>query len=94
KITSENLAATIIREVVKIFWLRLKVQEPVIQYRWIQNNTLVDKTLMEVANLDDKDEVVNSYVDLCFFPLIGRDIDSNNRKIYTLAKVITKQHQI
>ncbi|CAB4375418.1 unnamed protein product [Rhizophagus irregularis] len=90
KITSENLAATIIREVVKIFWFRLKVQEPVVQYRWIQNNTLVDKTLMEVANLDDKDEVVNSYVDLCFFPLIGRDIDSNNRKIYTLAKVIAK----
>ncbi|PKY48689.1 hypothetical protein RhiirA4_445481 [Rhizophagus irregularis] len=90
KITSENLAATIIREVVKIFWFRLKVQEPVVQYRWIQNNTLVDKTLMEVVNLDDKDEVVNSYVDLCFFPLIERDIDSNNRKIYTLAKVITK----
>ncbi|PKK66804.1 hypothetical protein RhiirC2_752924, partial [Rhizophagus irregularis] len=45
---------------------------------------------VEVANLDDKDEVVNSYVDLCFFPLIGRDIDSNNRKIYTLAKVIAK----
>ncbi|CAB5201089.1 unnamed protein product [Rhizophagus irregularis] len=90
KITSENLAATIIREVVKIFWFRLKVQEPVVKYRWIQNNTLVDKTLMEVANLDDKDEVVNSYVDLCFFPLIERDIDSNNRKIYTLAKVITK----
>ncbi|CAB5127862.1 hypothetical protein RhiirA5_497104 [Rhizophagus irregularis] len=90
KTTSENLAATIIREVVKIFWFRLKVQEPVVQYSWIQNNTLVDKTLMEVANLDDKDEVVNSYVDLCFFPLIGRDIDSNNRKIYTLAKVIAK----
>ncbi|CAG8625430.1 uncharacterized protein OCT59_009893 [Rhizophagus irregularis] len=90
KITSENLAATIIRKVVKIFWFRLKVQEPVVQYRWIQNNTLVDKTLVEVANLDDKDEVVNSYVDLCFFPLIGRDIDSNNRKIYTLAKVIAK----
>uniref|UniRef100_U9U8H7 Uncharacterized protein n=1 Tax=Rhizophagus irregularis (strain DAOM 181602 / DAOM 197198 / MUCL 43194) TaxID=747089 RepID=U9U8H7_RHIID len=39
---------------------------------------LVDKTLMEVANLYDKDEVVNSYVDLCFFPLIGRDIDSED----------------
>ncbi|PKY61333.1 hypothetical protein RhiirA4_486159 [Rhizophagus irregularis] len=90
KITSENLAATIIREVVKIFWFRLKVQEPVVQYRWIQNNTLVDKTLVEVANLDDKDEVANSYVKLCFFPLIGRDIDSNNRRIYTLAKVIAK----
>uniref|UniRef100_U9UJV5 Uncharacterized protein n=1 Tax=Rhizophagus irregularis (strain DAOM 181602 / DAOM 197198 / MUCL 43194) TaxID=747089 RepID=U9UJV5_RHIID len=55
-----------------------------------QNALLEDEASMEVANLDDKDEVVNSYVDLCFFPLIGRDIDSNNRKIYTLAKVIAK----
>ncbi|GBB98365.1 hypothetical protein RclHR1_03200015 [Rhizophagus clarus] len=91
--TSENLAATIIRDVVKIFWFRLKVQEPVVHYQWFPNNSAVDKALMEVANLDDKDdkdEIVNTRVDLCFFPLIGRDIDSNNRKIYTLARVITK----
>ncbi len=32
KSISENLAASIIREVVKLFWFRLKVQEPVAQH--------------------------------------------------------------
>lgn len=40
---------------------------------------------MEEANLDDKDKVVNSYVDLYFFSLIGRDIDSKNDTLIELS---------
>ncbi|CAG8626877.1 uncharacterized protein OCT59_009909 [Rhizophagus irregularis] len=86
KSASENLAATIIRDVIKIFWFRLKVQEPAVQYLWIQNNTKVDKTFMEGNNLDDNGNL-NLFVDLCYFPLIGRNLSSNNRKIYFPAKV-------
>ncbi|RIA82061.1 hypothetical protein C1645_789122 [Glomus cerebriforme] len=87
KTASDKLAARIIREVVKLFWFRLKVQEPVAEFCWIQNNNVYDKNLMEGNDLDDN---VNSTVDLCYFPLIGRDLRSNNRKIHTLAKVVLK----
>ncbi|RIA82065.1 hypothetical protein C1645_809797 [Glomus cerebriforme] len=87
KIASDNLAADIIREVIKIFWFRLKVQEPVVQYLWIPKDSKLDKSFMEGNNLDDN---VNSTVDLCYFPLIGRDLNSNNRKIYFPAKVFIK----
>ncbi|GBB98368.1 hypothetical protein RclHR1_03200018 [Rhizophagus clarus] len=88
KIASENLAATIIREFVRIFWFRLIVQEPVVQYAWIPHNAKMDKTLMEGTNLDDNE---NLHVDLCYFPLTGRDLASKNRKIYTPAKVFTRK---
>ncbi|GBB98366.1 hypothetical protein RclHR1_03200016 [Rhizophagus clarus] len=84
---SENLAATIIRDVIKIFWFRLKIQEPVVQHHWIQNNAKVDKSFMEGNNLDDNS---NLFVDLCYFPLIGKNLTSNNRKIYFSAKVFAK----
>ncbi|RIA82060.1 hypothetical protein C1645_744060 [Glomus cerebriforme] len=99
KTASDNLAADIIREVVKIFWFRLKVQEPVAEFFWIPQNIKVDPTIMEVNQTqngdddDDDDLHVNLYVDLCYFPQIGRDLDTNNQKTYTLAKVITRTFQ-
>ncbi|CAB4375414.1 unnamed protein product [Rhizophagus irregularis] len=88
KIASENLAATIIREFVKIFWFRLKVQEPVVQYAWVPCNAKVNKSFMEGINFSDNE---NLYVDLCYFPLTGKDLASSNRTIYTPAKVFTRK---
>ncbi|CAI2199711.1 19751_t:CDS:1, partial [Funneliformis geosporum] len=85
KSDSEKLAVTIIREVVNIFYFRLKVQEPVVQHSWFSYNARLDKTLMDGNQYDSDYE--NLYVDLCYFPLIGKDLMSENRKVYTLAKV-------
>ncbi|CAB4375402.1 unnamed protein product [Rhizophagus irregularis] len=95
KNNSENLAATIIREVVKLFWFRLKVQEPVAEYFWIPNNTKVDQTIMKAnqPENDDYDADVDTYVDLCYFPQIGKDLDTKDPKTYTLANVITRNFQ-
>ncbi|RIA87947.1 hypothetical protein C1645_776178 [Glomus cerebriforme] len=93
KIASENLAANIIRKVVKIFWFSLKIQEPIVQYVWIPYNAKMDKTFMEGTNFDDSDDIENLYVDLCYFPLTGKDLTSNNRKIYTPAKVFIRKDQ-
>jgi hypothetical protein len=95
KINSENLAATIIREVVKLFWFRLKVQEPVAEYFWIPNNTKVDQTIMKAnqPENEDDDAEVDTYVDLCYFPQIGKDLDTKDPKTYTLANVITRNFQ-
>uniref|UniRef100_U9UIQ1 Uncharacterized protein n=1 Tax=Rhizophagus irregularis (strain DAOM 181602 / DAOM 197198 / MUCL 43194) TaxID=747089 RepID=U9UIQ1_RHIID len=97
KIASENLAAIIICEVTKIFWFRLKIHESVIQYVWIPCDVQVNEVFMEGNNFDDDNDNDNLYVGLCYFPLIGRDLtSSNNREVYSLAKVFVQrnQHQI
>lgn len=93
KIVAENLAAIIICQVIKIFWFRLKVGESVVQYVWIPCNVKVDKTFMEISNIDNIDDDENLYVDLCYFPLIGSDLTSNNQKVYIPAKVIVRKNQ-
>ncbi|GES76296.1 kinase-like domain-containing protein [Rhizophagus clarus] len=90
KIAVDNLAATIICEVIKIFWFRLKVHEPVVQYVWIPSNAEVNKTFMEKNNFDDIDDE-NLCVDLCYFPLVGKDLTSNNQKVYFPAKVFVRK---
>ena len=72
-----------------MFWFEFKVKEPVVQYVWIPYNAQMDKTLMEGDDFDNVDLCVN----LCYFPLIGRDLKSDNRKIYTTAKVLLNQYQ-
>jgi hypothetical protein len=47
---------------------------------------------MERENFDDNDNE-NLYVDLCYFPLIGRDLTSHNHKVYVPAKVIVRKNQ-
>ncbi|CAG8666481.1 138_t:CDS:10 [Rhizophagus irregularis] len=92
KITVDHLAATIIREVIKIFWFRLKIHESVAQYVWIPFNAKVDEIFMEGENFDDSDNE-NLYVDLCYFPLIGKDLTSNNHEVYVPAKVFVRKNQ-
>ncbi|GBB96975.1 hypothetical protein RclHR1_02890002 [Rhizophagus clarus] len=92
KITVENLAATIVCEVIKIFWFKLKVHESaVLQYAWIPSNVKVDETFMEKVNFEDIDDDESLYVNLCHFPLIGKDLTSNNQKVYIPAKVIVRK---
>ncbi|GBC10594.1 hypothetical protein RclHR1_09760004 [Rhizophagus clarus] len=88
KITFENLAATIIREIIKIFWFKLQIHVPVLQYVWIPYNVKMDETFMKRENCNDNE---NLYVGLCYFPLIGRELASNNYKVYVPAKVYTKK---
>ncbi|GBC02372.1 hypothetical protein RclHR1_00460010 [Rhizophagus clarus] len=90
KITCENLAATIIREVIKIFWFRLKIHESPVQYAWIPYNAKVDETFMKRSNFDNDDDD-DLYVGLCYFPLIGRDIASNNKDVFVPAKVFAQK---
>ena len=46
--------------------------------------------LVKGDNFDDNE---NLYVDLCYFPLIGRDLTSNNHKVYVPAKVFVRKNQ-
>ncbi|CAG8593961.1 12167_t:CDS:2 [Funneliformis caledonium] len=85
----EKLAQQLIRDVCRIFWFRFLVQEPKLQNKFIESNTLVNPDLMN--GRWETDELEKVCVDLCYFPLVGRDLDSNsNYKVITPAKIITR----
>ncbi|GET04547.1 kinase-like domain-containing protein [Rhizophagus clarus] len=54
---------------------------------------ILDKIFMEKNNLEDIDDEENMYmyVDLCYFPLIGKDLTSDDQKVYIPAKVIVRK---
>ncbi|GBC08047.1 hypothetical protein RclHR1_07890014 [Rhizophagus clarus] len=86
----EQLAPILVRDVLRIFWFRLIVQEPVPEIRFFENNTKINPDLMTGRwEDDDLDELC---VDLCYFPLVGSDVDSDY-KVITLAKVLPQPIQ-
>ncbi|RGB23994.1 hypothetical protein C1646_773705 [Rhizophagus diaphanus] len=51
-------------------------------------------TIISNDHDDDGDDAdVDTYVDLCYFPQIGKDLNTKNPKTYALAKVIARNFQ-
>ncbi|GBB88695.1 hypothetical protein RclHR1_15260005 [Rhizophagus clarus] len=87
----EKLAQTLIRDVLRIFWFRLMVQEPIPEIKWFESNDKINPDLMTGRWEDDGfDEIC---VDICYFPLVGRDLDSDY-KVITPSKVLSRTIQI
>ncbi|CAG8648762.1 4385_t:CDS:2 [Rhizophagus irregularis] len=85
---NEDMLAEIIRNVIKMFVFRIKVLEPPAELIWIEKDTKVDATLMEVGNLED-DNYDDWVVNLCSFPLICVEPNSEtNRKVLVPAKIL------
>ncbi|GBC29222.1 uncharacterized protein OCT59_009833 [Rhizophagus irregularis] len=85
----ENMAGDIIKRAVALFWFRLKVQEPVVEYIWPKSDDIIDPSYMEGKWEDD--EIDNLVVDICYFPLIAQEFsDESKRQIYTKAIIFQK----
>ncbi|CAG8753852.1 27717_t:CDS:1, partial [Racocetra persica] len=81
----DKLLPSIIREIIKIFFFRLRVQEPEATFRWFKRGDKIDPIQM-VGPWDEN--IDQWFVDICYFPLVGIDLDNeNNRKILFQAKV-------
>ncbi|PKY54856.1 hypothetical protein RhiirA4_410132, partial [Rhizophagus irregularis] len=60
--------------------------------RWIKTESSIDPSIME-GNWD-KDDIDNLEVEICSFPMIGRDLeDVEKRKIYTHAQIFIKRNK-
>ena len=81
----------IIRQVVNIFFFRLKVQEPIFEWEWFPNDSEINTLMMEVSY--DESELDDLRVDVCAFPLIGSNISSSDgdEKVMFPAQIITKE---
>src|SRR5437764_6981656 len=82
------LAEDLVRKVVRIFYFRLLIQEPVAQYHWFKSDEKVNKTYMK-GNWDESD-VENMVVEVCSFPLILKPSHSGGFKVFTPAKVSSR----
>ncbi|CAG8510016.1 2981_t:CDS:2 [Diversispora eburnea] len=83
---NDEMAPNIIREVIKIFYFRFKVQEPEAEYIWIKKGTKIDSTIMS-GTWDDQVELWS--VGLCFIPLIGINLNNEkHRKVLFPARVL------
>ncbi|CAG8480464.1 3808_t:CDS:2 [Acaulospora colombiana] len=88
KKNAEELSRELVRDLVRLFYFRFEVQEPRTQFSWFSQNSNIVKRYMK-GQWDD--DVRNLVVEICHFPLIGKDFDSGNPKIYTLAKVYPRE---
>jgi hypothetical protein len=83
----EAIAPKLIQDYYKLFWFRVNVQEPITE-TLLFGNDKIDPEMMK--GLWDEKEIDQLYVDICYFPLVGRNLNSSNKKIYTPAKVFPR----
>ena len=84
----EAMAPKLIQDIYKLFWFRVNVQEPITEAHFFENGSKIDPNIM--MGLWNDEDIDQLYVDICYFPLVGRSFDSSDKKIYTPAKVFPR----
>ncbi|PKY45629.1 hypothetical protein RhiirA4_401474, partial [Rhizophagus irregularis] len=83
------MAADIIKRTVTLFWFRLRVQQPIVEYIWPKSDDIIDPSYME--GKWENDGIDNLIVDICSFPLIAQEFSNESkRQIYTKAIIFQK----
>ncbi|GBB91275.1 hypothetical protein RclHR1_18450005 [Rhizophagus clarus] len=87
----DKKVADLIREVVRLFYFRLKTQEPIAEFKWLDDNDEFDPAHM-IEHGDEENE--NRPVEMCIFPLIYKCDESQPNKLqpYTKATVFIRDH--
>ncbi|CAG8795772.1 8507_t:CDS:1, partial [Racocetra fulgida] len=71
----KSMATELIHQIISIFCFRRNIQEPVVEYKWYKYSDKVDLEFMECP-LDEVDEIM---VDICSFPLIGTNLEHEDK---------------
>ncbi|CAG8552052.1 1714_t:CDS:1 [Paraglomus occultum] len=83
----EDLAQSVVLEIIRIFYFRFRTQVPVVEYKFYESGDKFDSATMECAQ-DDDGEGDKPVVEICSFPLVGVNIsDKKKRQIFNKAKV-------
>ncbi|PKY53943.1 hypothetical protein RhiirA4_409449, partial [Rhizophagus irregularis] len=90
----EKKVTDLIREVVRLFYFRLKTQEPIAEFKWLDDNDEFEPDLMK--ELYDEGESENGSVEMCIFPLIYKNDESQPSKlqVYTKATVFIRDSSL
>ncbi|GBB90863.1 hypothetical protein RclHR1_00180001 [Rhizophagus clarus] len=84
----DAMAPKLIQDIYKLFWFRVNVQEPKIKIEYFKSNSRIDPDTMK--GMWNDDEIDKLRVDICCFPMVGRDFDFSDVRIYTPAKVFPR----
>ncbi|KAF0480255.1 hypothetical protein F8M41_023753 [Gigaspora margarita] len=77
----------LIHHIISIFCFRRKIQEPIVEYKWFENAAKVELEFMECPV--DEDELDKIMVDICYFPLIGTNLEHDEKyQVITRASVV------
>ncbi|RGB23934.1 hypothetical protein C1646_727304 [Rhizophagus diaphanus] len=89
----EKKVNDLIREVVRLFYFRLKTQEPIAEFKWLDDNDEFESNQMEAY---DDGENENGSVEMCIFPLIYKNDESQPNKLqaYTKATVFIRNNSL
>ncbi|CAJ0872924.1 9798_t:CDS:2 [Entrophospora sp. SA101] len=80
----ENMAENLIKDIIQIFKFRLLVQEPKCETRWFEKGIKINPQFMK-GQWDD--DCLDDYVvDICYFPLIGMELNDLSKKNSNLFK--------
>ncbi|CAG8550539.1 13089_t:CDS:2 [Acaulospora morrowiae] len=88
----ESMAPKLVRDICKLFWFRVNVQEPTIEIFFFPKDTIIDQNMMEGKWNDD--ETNQSSVDVCYFPMFISGMQSSDRKIHAPARVFPQKNLI
>ncbi|CAG8550593.1 13092_t:CDS:1 [Acaulospora morrowiae] len=86
----ESMAPKLVRDICKLFWFRVNVQEPPLEYFFFPENVIIDQNMMEGKWNDD--ETNQLHVDICYFPMFGSSLQFPDRKIHTPARVFPQKN--
>ncbi|GBB90867.1 hypothetical protein RclHR1_00180005 [Rhizophagus clarus] len=84
----DAMAPKLIQDIYKLFWFRVNVQEPKIKIEYFESSSIIDPDTMK--GMWNDDEIDKLRVDICCFPMVGRDFDSSDVRIYAPAKVFPR----
>ncbi|KAG9298806.1 hypothetical protein G9A89_015827 [Geosiphon pyriformis] len=79
-------AIDLVLDVIQLFFFRLKSQPIIPEYRFIGPGPDLNSEFME-GNWED---INQSEVEICYFPLIGINLQSNERRVFTKARVLVR----
>ncbi|KAG9306416.1 hypothetical protein G9A89_018299 [Geosiphon pyriformis] len=82
-------ARAVVVEVIRVFYFALYTQDPVPDMIFYEAGDPVNFELMEGAF--DPNEIENLEVEVCYFPVIGTDLNNSERKLFRKAQVLTVQ---
>ncbi|KAF0520405.1 hypothetical protein F8M41_016336 [Gigaspora margarita] len=82
-----SMATKLIHHIISIFCFRRNIQESIVEYKWFKNTDKVDLEFMDCSV--DEDEHDKIMVDICYFPLIGINLEHDEKyQVITRASVV------
>ncbi|KAF0520395.1 microtubule-associated protein 1a isoform x1 [Gigaspora margarita] len=73
----EHLFIIKLRNLIVKTLINIKIQEPIVEYKWFENAEKVELVFMECPV--DEDELDKIMVDICYFHLIGNNLKNNEK---------------